>query len=426
MVWFYFYNIAVTNFNFMMRKLLSVFFLIPVIFGMSCNDAPDEELQQPEGKYVVILSMDGFRHDYPERFNTPNLDYIAENGVSSHSLLPVFPSFTFPNHYSIATGLYPDNHGIVMNNFYCKELDLSYYISDRDAVMNGDFYDGEPIWVSAEKQGVISATYFWVGSEAAIQGIQPTFWKIYDYSVPYETRIDSAISWLSLPKDQRPGLVMLYFNEPDSHGHRVGPESDEIGTTIEYLDELVGILMDELAKLPIADKINLIVTSDHGMGDISPERHVRITDHIKWDWIERFHGGNPVYALQTVDGYKDTVYSILSNVENISVWKNEEIPERLNFGKHHRTLEMLIAADSSWSVGFSKPNEYYKGAHGYDFANRDMHTIFYAIGPDFKAGHQHPEFKVIDIHPLLAYLLNLKTPEVDGKIERVSDMLIQK
>ncbi len=401
------------------RTFLLLIVLLISLFIFSCTHYVPEEKR----RYVVVLSMDGFRHDYPEMYNTPNLDRIAEKGVRAEHILPVFPSFTFPNHYSMVTGLYPDNHGIVMNNFYCPRLDATFRIGDRDALTNPEFYEAEPLWVTAAYEGIITATYFWVGSEAPIGGIRPDFWKEYDPSVSYESRIDTVVAWLSLPPAERPQLVMFYFNEPDSEGHESGPDSPETATVVEYLDSLVGDLKTKIAALPHAYKIDVIITSDHGMGKVSHEKYVNLLDFIEWHWMEYRHGSNPVYIMRPREPFGDTLFSSLSSAENITVKWNNDLPARLNYGNHPRTLDMTVMADSGWSMGFGEPGSYHTGgAHGYDNSNRDMHTIFYAYGKSFKYGHINPPFEVIDLYPLIAYLLDITPLPSDACEERVKGM----
>ena len=195
-------------------------------------------------QYVLLVSMDGFRADYLEKTYTPNFDNMSKNGIRSEGLIPVFISKTFPNHYSIATGMYPENHGLIANSFYASDLDKFYSIRDRKSVEDGDFYGGEPIWVTAERQGVKTASYFWVGTEAAIAGVHPSIWKRYDQKVPFDDRIDSVMTWFSLPKSNRPRLVMLYFHEPDWTGHKYGPSSDETIDQIQKMDDIMGTIMD--------------------------------------------------------------------------------------------------------------------------------------------------------------------------------------
>ncbi len=393
--------------------------LLSTLLFISC-----EQKKEKENYYVVVLSMDGFRWDYADKADTPNLDYIAENGVFAEYVIPAFPTKTFPNHYTMATGLYPENHGIVDNTFYCPDLELRYRIRDREAVENSDFYFGEPIWVTAEKQNVTAASYYWVGSEASVNGIQPTYWKKYDHGFPYENRIDTVIYWLNLPEQERPRLVMLYFDEPDSQGHSTGPDSQEVVSLVEELDSLVGVLKSGIMELPFADKINFIVTSDHGMGNVSVDRYINLFDYIDRDLVKYYQGGNPLFSLDAVDGMKDSVYNILNSIDNISVWKKEEMPERFNYSNSNRIKEIIVLADSSWSIGFREPREnFYAATHGWDNENKDMHTIFYAMGPSFKSGYKAKPFELVDLYPLIARLLNLQPVEVDGKIERVKSML---
>ncbi len=411
--------------NLFSQKIKLLFILMATLLVFTATRCENGDQDPKEDVYVIMLSMDGFRWDYAERVPTPNLDYIAENGVIAEYLLPGFPTKTFPNHYTMATGLYPDNHGIVNNNFYCEELDMTYRLGDRDAVENEAFYGGEPIWVTAEKQNMTAASYFWVGSEAPVKGIQPTYWKRYDHNFPYENRIDTVIYWLELPIEKRPRLITFYFNEPDSQGHRTGPDSPEVNEKVKYVDSLVGDLMEKISRLPIADQINLIVTSDHGMAKISTEKYVDLTDYVQRDWFEKIHGGNPMFTLRPKQGMKDSVYNLLKGVNHIYTWKTDEIPERLNYGKNPRTLDMIVLADSTWSIGWGEPSErfYSGGTHGWDNAKKDMHTIFYAIGPAFKETHVHPPFEVVDLYPLITHLLNLDPAETDGKLERTIDML---
>lgn len=252
-----------------------IFFLLFIIYGYSLI------AQSKNENYVVVLSLDGFRADYPEKYNAQNILKIAKNGVRVKRMIPSNPTKTFPNHYTLATGLYPDNHGLIGNSFYDEDLDLVYSLGNRARVENGAFYGGEPIWNTAKKAGLKTASYFWVGSEAKINGMQPDIWKKYNSRVTFEQRIDSVISWLKLPKKERPRLVMLYYNEPDSAGHRFGPNSNQVNEQIAYVDKNVGNLYARLMQLPFADKINFILVADHGMRSISIDKQVILENHIK-------------------------------------------------------------------------------------------------------------------------------------------------
>jgi alkaline phosphatase D len=378
---------------------------------------------QTEKPYVVMLSMDGFRWDYPSLYETPNLERIARVGVRAESIQPSYPTKTFPNHYTMVTGLYPDHHGIVNNSFYDPETGRRYAISNRQAVEDPTFYGGEPIWVTAEKNGVTSASFFWVGSEAPILGIQPTYWKRYDHDFPFERRIDSVIYWLSLPEPVRPRLVTWYMDEPDGIGHNEGPFSPATGEMVTYLDSLVGVFLDKIAALPHASQINIIVTSDHGMCPNSPEKTVNLKDYIDPQWFDEIEGYTPNYNLKVKEEFREEAWAALQSIPHVTAWKQGELPERLHYGTHPRTLDFIVEADSAWQVLFSERHSRSFGAHGYDNANRDMHAIFYAMGPAFRKGHVHPTFENIHLYPLICRLLGIPPAPVDGSIEFTQGML---
>lgn len=399
-----------------MRKILLVLLMAPVIIACERDVVTHEN-------YVVLVSFDGCRWDYPDLYDTPQLDAMAAEGVKAERVISSFPTKTFPNHYAIATGLYPDHHGIINNTFYAPDLDMLYRIGNREMVQNGDFYEGEPIWNTAEKQGVTTASFFWVGSEAPVQGMQPTYWKIYDGSIPFSDRVDTVIHWLKLPIEKRPRLVMLYFQQPDGIGHDYGPAHPETGKVVGELDALLGRLRNKINKLPYGDRVNLVVTSDHGMGAINPNRYVNVYDIVEEEWIESVVGGNPMYLVDAVDGYEDSVTLGLDRTEGITAWRREEVPAQLHYGTHPRIPDVVLVADSSWSVGTSPdPSGYTGGAHGYDNRNTDMHHIFYAAGPAFKSGYVHPPFENVQIYGIIAHILGLEPAPTDGDISVVEDL----
>lgn len=404
----------------MKNKTIQALFILSLFVTVLNSCTLTKEKNTP---YVIVLSMDAFRWDYPDMYNTPTLDSIALLGVKAVSLKPCFPSKTFPNHYSMATGLYPDHHGIVQNSFYDPELNKHYSIGDRDAVYNPEFYGGEPIWVTAEKQGIISASYFWVGSETPHDGILPSYWKKYDHNFPFEQRIDSVISWLQLPEEKRPHLIMWYMNEPDDVGHYAGPNSTKTATKIQYLDSLIGVFIKKINQLPIANEINLIFTADHGMSNISDKRNIVLNDYIPEEWVNEVEGSNPSYNIDIKTEYEVEAFAILSNVEHLKIWKHGELPERLHYGTNPRTLDFTLVSDSSWSVHWKRRNFTYKGAHGFDNDNKDMHAIFYGIGPAFKVNHTHPSFSNINLYSIFANILMLDPAKTDGDLKNVIEML---
>ena len=381
----------------------------------------------PKEQYVVMLSLDGCRWDYPQMANMKNLESIARDGVKMESLKPSFPSKTFPNHYSIVTGLYPDNHGIVQNSFYDPEMDRYYQISDRSAIEDGVFYGGEPIWVTSEKQGLRTASFFWVGSEAPVKGTYPTRWKPYDHDFPYAARVDTVIAWLQLPKPERPRFISWYYPEPDGVGHHYGPGSPETNQKLAYLDSLVGDFLRKLEALPIADQVNIIVTADHGMARTSGDKAIYFDDYIQTTWLDTTIGSNPVWMFDPKEGFKDSVLLNLQRNPHLHVWERDSIPDHLHYGSHSRVMEIVASPDINWSTGWREdevPSHYVGGTHGYEPDYKDMHAIFYAKGPAFKTGYVHPTTENVNIYPLIAKILGLKPAETDGKLENVQHMLV--
>ena len=377
--------------------------------------------KKADAPYVIMLSMDGFRWDYTEMASTPNFDHIAQMGVKAESLKPSFPTKTFPNHYSMATGLYPDHHGIVHNSFIDPPTGRIYSIGDPETRGDKYFYGGEPIWITAEKQGVISGSYFWVGSD--VEGLRPTYWKPYDHTFPYEQRIDSVIAWLSKPEKTRPHFITWYFPEPDITGHNFGPESAEMATLVAELDQYLGDFMTKLEQLPIADQVNVIVTADHGMTSISTDKIVRINEILPDSLVITYSGSNPVLSVDIKDQYIDYALELLKAQDHIQAWKTGELPERLHYGTNPRTLDIVIAAENHWSIFYNDEEGYTGGTHGYDNDYKEMHAIFYAYGPNFKENEVVPTFENVSIYALIAKILNINPVPTDGNINDIMPLL---
>jgi predicted AlkP superfamily pyrophosphatase or phosphodiesterase len=398
-----------------------VLFAVLAITSVNCSNSV---AQKAKGQTTVILSLDGFRWDYPTKASTPNLNQIAKKGVKAVSLIPSFPSKTFPNHYTIATGLVPDHNGLVNNGFYDPDLVKSFSMGKKEARFGPEFYGGEPIWITAQKQGVRTASFYWVGSDVAIQGMHPDLWKSYDQEVPFIQRIDTIIKWLCLPKNQRPLLVMGYYHEPDESGHNYGPDDPRTFAVVHQMDSLTGILYSRIKQLPNGDSINFIVVSDHGMGAVSSDRVTVLRDFIPESWPVRIEGGNPNFNLYADGAWVDSAFISLKKAQHIKVWRPSEVPGYLNYGKNPRVGNIIIVADSAWSVSLQKPKKTISGGtHGYDTRNTDMHAIFYAVGPAFKQDYIQPSFQNTHIYSLLAYLLGILPADTDGNLKEVINML---
>lgn len=378
---------------------------------------------------VILISIDGFRWDYLSKTDTPNLDILVENGVISESLIPVFPSNTFPNHLSIVTGCYPENHGILSNNMYDQEWDAEYYIGENsDPVKEGRWYDAEPIWVTAEKQGKLTGTYFWPGSEAEINGARPTYYGEYDGDISREDRVKKILEWIDLPKQSRPVFMTLYFSDVDSWGHNIGPDVIGINSIIEEIDESIGLLVSELNKREILDDINIIITSDHGMAGLSRDRVIFLDDYININDV-RMVDWSPVAMILPEDDSIVSTYNALYDAHpQMSVFKKEDVPARLHFNNHRRIPPIICIAADGWSISDrnyfdENPYSFTGGTHGYDPINKSMHGVFIASGPELKGGLTVESFSSIHIYEVIAHILDIDTPENDASIDSISVML---
>jgi alkaline phosphatase D len=402
----------------MRNTTLLILPIILLFFG--CQEDNSQDIPR---EYLIILSVDGFRWDYPDMCNTPTLDSLKEVGVKATSMRASFPTKTFPNHYTLATGLYPDHHGIVLNNFYADDLDRDYNKADKSTVQDPAFYSGEPAWITAEKQGMKSATLFWVGSEAPTDGMMPSYWKAYQHNLPFENRIDTLEKWLNRRSDYRPRLVFWYLHEPDNFGHIYGPEGDSTRIMVEYLDKYLGHFFHRMRKLVFFDHINFIITSDHGMSQLSEDRVILLDEYIDTSMFTVIDGWNPNFNFKVKPGYLDEVYNALSDVPHLNVWKHGALPERLHYGHNSRTHDITLVPDPGWSAYWSWSIGRSKGTHGYDNDSQDMHTIFYGAGPAFKKGYEQPTFDNVDFYPLVIEILGLDPAPNDGNIENVRGML---
>lgn len=404
--------------------------LVLLLFVFNCALFEDEHSEIYLPTPIILISMDGFRWDYIDRTETPNLDYVVSEGVHAEALIPVYPSTTFPNHLSIVTGCYPENHGIVSNRMWDPIFQEWYYIGEgAEPVQDGKWYEAEPIWVTAEKAGLTTAVYHWPGSETEIMGYHPSEYFIYDGSVTNEEKIEQVLLWLDQSENERPSFIATYFNEANYYGHRLGVSSIAIDSVIQGLDQNIGQLITGLEQRDLLNKVNIIIVSDHGMVDLDEEKIIFIDDYISLQNLERYRLG-PAIMLDPVDGELESVYSALINAHpNLSIYKKEETPEHLHYRDHRRISSIIGIPDESWYVltrSYYDNNGLgtYVATHGYDPTLYSMQGIFLAVGPDFQKGHSIPKFENIHIYNLLTNILGITGVENDGDFEEVKMMII--
>lgn len=379
-----------------------------------------EHLDKP---YVVLVSLDGFRPDYLDRDDVPHLRRLVRRGARA-TLRPVFPSLTFPNHYSLVTGLFVDRHGIVANSFFDPARGQTYSLSNREAVGDGTWYRGEPIWVTAETQGMVASCFFWPGSEAAIKGIRPTEWRSYDASVTMHERVSTIVSWLRLPAERRPHVLTLYFAEVDSASHSGPLDAPAVGAAIRAVDGAVGGLVDAIDALPIRNRVYLIVTSDHGMVETSAKQTIRLDSLVDMTEIaQAFGGGVANLHLHEASRAPQVRDAINASLRHGRAYLRDEVPERHRYRGDPRMGHIVVIMDDAWSLvapprAGSKSRERERwGAHGWNPAFASMQAVFIAAGPGIPGGQTISTVRNVDVYPLMTAVLGLRAPTgIDGRL----------
>jgi predicted AlkP superfamily pyrophosphatase or phosphodiesterase len=376
---------------------------------------PPNAASQQSKPYVVLVSLDGFRYDYAQRYGAKHLLTLAARGASALSgMLPVFPSLTFPNHYTIVTGLYPEHHGIVANSFYDPARKEKYSYTDPKTNGDGSWYGGTPLWQLAERQGMRSASFFWPGSEAEIQGKRPSYYLAFDDKFPDEKRVEQVLAWLRLAPAQRPHFITLYYSNVDHAGHAFGPDAPETGDAVRHVDEMIGKLTNGIATLGLA--VDLIVVSDHGM-ETSQGGWIALD---KWADLAQFEtSGSLLYAKSESDAEK--VYKSLLDVsDKFKVYRRENVPKNLHFDSNPREGDPVVVPTGPFAIVAHTPGNSTmppRGVHGYDPGTMSsMRAIFYAAGPDIHAGVDVQPFENIHLYPLIAEILGLRIGPVDGQL----------
>ena len=385
---------------------------------------------QQSKPYLVLISIDGFRWDYMDRYPTPNMNRLATSGTRAERLLPVFPTLTFPNHYSIATGLYPENHGLVGNDFPDPERDVWYSLKKRETVEDRRFYSGEPIWVSAETQGMVAAAFFFVGTEAPIKGVYPTHWRSYDKKITGEDRVDQILAWLDNPAESRPHIYTLYFEDVDDYSHWFGPDSAENIEAISRVDGYVGRLLDGLEKLPFADQVNIILVSDHGQGAYLPDQQpYLLADHVELDNTSIIEGGSYLF-LHINNDEPGRAASIVDTVNKS--WKHGRAylrgntPTHWHIGDNPRFPDVILMPEIGYAVLSTegKAGKINAGDHGWAPEDPAMHGFFVACGPDITQGLSLGQVNNVDVYPFMLSILGLDAPEkMDGDASHLATAL---
>jgi len=386
---------------------------------------PPNSAAQQTKHYVVLVSLDGFRYDYAEKYGAKNLMQMASRGASApQGMIPAYPSVTFPNHYTIVTGLYPEHHGLVANSFYDPVRKTRFSYTDSKTVVDGSWYGGTPLWVLAEQQGMRAASFFWPGSEAEIQGKRPSYYLAYDDKIPDGNRVAQIIAWLKLPPEQRPHFITLYYSNVDHAGHSYGPEAPQTGEAVRHVDDMIGKLSEGIATLGLS--VDLIVLADHGM---EATRGGWVTLD-KWADLSQFETSGPLlYAKSEADAQK-AYLSLLGASETFKVYRREKVPAYLHFNSNPREGDPVVVPAGPFNITAHEPKSNGNptspsvGQHGYDPATMpSMKAIFYAAGPDIRSGATVAPFENVNIYPLIAKILGLRVGAIDGKLSVLQSIL---
>ncbi|WP_240318502.1 ectonucleotide pyrophosphatase/phosphodiesterase [Lysobacter sp. TY2-98] len=366
---------------------------------------------------TILISLDGFRPAALQRGHTPNLDSLARHGVRAEYMRPSYPSLTFPNHYTLVTGLRPDHHGIVHNTM--DDPQLGHFNMDDDvATGTAAWWGSEPIWATVEKAGQHAATMFWPGSAAPIGGVRPSEWRPFDDKFPGESRVDTVLGWLDRPEATRPKLVTLYFEHVDHEEHEHGPGSPEDITAEERVDGYIGRLRAGLASRGLADRVNVVVVSDHGMAPVAPRHTVTIEAMASPDIATNITTGQSVGFRPLPGREAEANAKLIGRHDHYECWTRETIPARWHYGSNVRVPPIVCQMDEGWDAvaraKLATRSKGPRGSHGFDPALPSMRALFVADGPSFRDGVVLPPIENVDVYPMLARVLGVTPMPNDG------------
>jgi predicted AlkP superfamily pyrophosphatase or phosphodiesterase len=376
---------------------------------------------------LILISIDGYRADYIDRGHSPVLSALAAEGVHAKALRPVFPSVTYPNHYTIVTGLYPDRHGIVNNSMHDPVLG-NFSPPNRAANTDGRWWgEAEPIWVTAQKQGRRTASVFWPGTQAEIHGVRPSYWQLFDPTVTPDARVHQVLAWLDLPPDQRPSFISLYFEQADTAGHSYGPDSAQVNEALVTVDAALGALADGLRQRNALDETNLVIVSDHGMSTTSPDRIVLLDRLVNLEHIELVSSLVNI-GINPKPGYGAEVeHALLGKHQHLECWNKNRMPAKFHYGSNARIPAIQCLAEDGWMASTAaeeaKRAHPLLGEHGYDNDGPKMRALFVARGPSFKQHQVVAEFDNINVYALLAKVMGIEPLPNDGKLSATTTML---
>ncbi|XP_018599445.1 ectonucleotide pyrophosphatase/phosphodiesterase family member 5 [Scleropages formosus] len=371
---------------------------------------------------LLLVSFDGFRWDYLQRVPTPKFNALIKDGVQVKQVENVYITKTYPNHYSMVTGLYAESHGVVANEMYDPKLNQTFSMHTMEEYDSRWWDEAEPLWVTNQKAGHRSGAAMWPGSDVEIRGTYPTHYLQYNSSVSFQARVQKLIDWF---KNEGINFGVLYWEEPDESGHSFGPESHLMNAVITDIDEKLGFLVEQLKSADLYDIMNLVITSDHGMAEMSTSRIIELDNYVNGD-LYTMIDKSPVVAILPKEGKFEEVYSALVNANpNMTVYRKEDIPDQYNYKQNARIMPIIIEAKEGWTVLQNKNGTFLLGNHGYDNRLPSMHPVFVASGPAFHQGYRKDSMRSVDLYPLMCSILGIQPSPNNGSLSNVQDLLKQ-
>jgi hypothetical protein len=410
-----------------MRVACAILAVLLLGSGAGQSPAPTAGVPPP---IVVLIALDGWRWDYLDRLPAPALRDLARRGVRAESLVPVFPTLTFPNHYTIVTGLRPARHGIISNTMPDPDIPGRFTLSDTQVTGNPAWWSGEPIWHTATRQGLKSATMFWPGSDVAIGGRYPTYWRQFVDELPARERTAQVIDWLRLPDHARPSLLTLYYSDLDTAGHEFGPDAPEVANAATAVDAELARLRAAVDELDLEDRVHWLIVSDHGMAALSAERQIVLDDFLDPAALQIVDIGSWL-TFNPISLSVDAAYAALAGRHpRLRVYRSEQLPARYGIGGHRRLAKIVALADEGWVVttrerlaGRAADEQPWGGAHGFDSDYRAMHGLLVAAGPRLREGLRVPSVENVHLYALMCEVLRLQPASNDGDVTAVRPWL---
>lgn len=410
------------------RPLLAISFLFCISSAPVTAQTPDLD------STVILISLDGFHPDYLERYSAPAINRLARYGLKADYLKPIFPTKTFPNHYALVTGLHAENHGIVDNGMFDPSSGRVFSMGDREEVEDGFWWQGEPVWVTAEKQGVTAATFFFPGSEAPIQNTQATYWFNYDGDISNRERVETVVDWLQKPAPERPRLITLYMSDVDTAGHRYGPSSSQVAQAVADVDAEIDYLVQELDTLGLLGQVDIMLTSDHGMARVDQTQHLNIDQFFDASLADNVRYSRELVGIFPKEGEEKRIFEQLDSAladRPARVYRKSDMPARFHYQDHERIPPILVMAEEGWVFTREEwrdemlsDDDYYRphGSHGYDNNEESMQAIFIAHGPSFKQTETGP-VSMVDLYNVITTILELEPAPNDGDAEVIPRLL---